>query len=39
MPEPLLVNAYLAEIARGYGIDWTPPEAESTDNDLKVCSS
>jgi len=25
-PSPALVDAYLAEIARGYNLDWTPPE-------------
>lgn len=27
-PSPALVDAYLGEIAKGYGIDWSPPEPE-----------
>ena len=39
-PPPTLVNAYLTEIAKGYGVLWSPPEevAEdlipSTDDDV-----
>ena len=29
-PETSLVDAYLTEIARGYGLDWTPPLPPST---------
>lgn len=25
-PAPILVDAYLGEIARGYKVDWSPPE-------------
>lgn len=33
-PPPKLVDAYLGEIARGYGIDWSPPgEPKDEDND------
>ncbi|KIJ54223.1 hypothetical protein M422DRAFT_25164 [Sphaerobolus stellatus SS14] len=32
-PDQILVNAYLAEIARGYGIDWTPPPVEENKAD------
>ncbi|KAG8680103.1 hypothetical protein FRC09_018480, partial [Ceratobasidium sp. 395] len=37
-PSTVLVDAYLGEIAKGYGIDWTPPiphEAPSAPTDLK----
>ena len=37
MPPTALVNAYLTEIARGYGVKWAPPDdaddpAPSTDD-------
>ncbi|KAF7794348.1 hypothetical protein EIP86_005482 [Pleurotus ostreatoroseus] len=32
-PAPELVDAYLGEIAKGYGIDWTPPNAPKDDGD------
>lgn len=37
-PPPQLVDAYLKEIAKGYGIDWSPlrPDANSDDEGLKV---
>ena len=28
MPSPDLVDAYLAEIAKGYNIDWLPPRRD-----------
>ncbi|KZO94108.1 DUF292-domain-containing protein [Calocera viscosa TUFC12733] len=33
MPGEQLVDAYLAEIARGYGLDWTPPDRGGGDGD------
>ncbi|GBE77510.1 regulator of Vps4 activity in the MVB pathway-domain-containing protein [Sparassis latifolia] len=32
-PGPSLVDAYLAEIAKGYGVDWSPPEYPNHDTD------
>jgi hypothetical protein len=29
-PAPILVDAYVSEIARGYGIEWTPVEQAPT---------
>lgn len=31
-PPPALVDAYLAEIAKGYGVAWSPPRPEGTDD-------
>ena len=31
-PAPVLVDAYLAEIAKGYGVDWSPPKPEWSDD-------
>ena len=31
-PEPALVDAYLAEIAKGYGVKWTPPASNDSDD-------
>lgn len=31
-PEPALVDAYLAEIAKGYGVKWTPPASGDSDD-------
>lgn len=31
-PPPELVDAYLKEIARGYGLDWSPPGANDDDS-------
>lgn len=39
-PAPSLVDAYLGEIAKGYGIEWTPQKGPDSDGegngDLKV---
>lgn len=32
-PSPELVNAYLAEIAKAYGVPWSPPATNSSDDD------
>lgn len=29
-PPPVLVDGYLYEIARGYNVDWVPPEPPSS---------
>lgn len=29
-PSPVLVDAYVSEIARGYGITWIPPDQEDS---------
>ncbi|EPT03464.1 hypothetical protein FOMPIDRAFT_1022423 [Fomitopsis schrenkii] len=31
-PDPALVDAYLAEIAKGYGVKWTPPATGDSDD-------
>ncbi|KAH7922842.1 DUF292-domain-containing protein [Leucogyrophana mollusca] len=31
-PSPELVDAYLGEIAKAYGVKWTPPSSQSQDN-------
>ncbi|OSD06174.1 DUF292-domain-containing protein [Trametes coccinea BRFM310] len=31
-PSPSLVDAYLAEIAKGYGVAWSPPNAHKADD-------
>lgn len=31
-PEPALVDAYLAEIAKGYGVKWSPPASGDSDD-------
>lgn len=31
MPSAALVDAYLAEIAKGYNIQWSPPKADDDD--------
>ncbi len=31
-PPSSLVDAYLSEIAKGYGIAWSPPKPEGTDD-------
>ncbi|KAI0348123.1 DUF292-domain-containing protein [Trametopsis cervina] len=42
-PSPQLVDAYLGEIAKGYGIAWSPPNARDDgpddDGGVKVCFS
>ncbi|TDL26430.1 DUF292-domain-containing protein [Rickenella mellea] len=32
-PSPTLVDAYIAEIARGYGVQYTPPNRDDSDDD------
>ena len=32
-PSAELVDAYLGEIAKGYGVDWTPPKEENDEDD------
>ncbi|KAK0466319.1 DUF292-domain-containing protein [Desarmillaria tabescens] len=34
MPSPELVNAYLAEIAKAYGVSWTSPNTPSSDDNI-----
>lgn len=46
-PSPELVDAYLFEIAKGYGVSWSPPESvdkaeggvepKEVERDAKVC--
>lgn len=32
-PPPSLVDAYLAEIAKGYGVKWSPPGAPTNEDE------
>ena len=34
MPSSELVNAYLAEIAKAYGVAWTSPNTPSSDDNI-----
>ncbi|KAK0233823.1 DUF292-domain-containing protein [Armillaria fumosa] len=38
MPSPELVNAYLAEIAKAYGVSWMSPNTPSSDDNIDVGS-
>lgn len=32
-PPPALVDAYLSEIAKGYGVPWSPPKPDDVNDD------
>jgi vacuolar protein sorting-associated protein IST1 len=34
-PSPELVDAYLFEIAKGYGVNWTPPKTLEKEGDVE----
>lgn len=37
-PPPDLVDAYLGEIAKGYGVEWAPPPVQKDDSEDDVAS-
>ena len=34
-PSPELVDAYLFEISKGYGVNWSPPEPPQKEGDVE----
>lgn len=34
-PPPALVDAYLVEIAKGYGVDWSPSKPDEVDSNTQ----